>query len=96
MKKGVVAILLILLVLLQYRLWFGDGGLIRVWQLSQSLEQQKEQNAQLLERNRALEAEVIDLKEGLEAIEERARNDLGMIQEGETFIQIVPSKEASE
>ena len=90
MNRWLVVVLLILLTSLQYKLWFGDGGLIRVWQLNQSVEKQKQTNNQLKERNKTLEAEVIDLKEGVEAIEERARNDLGMIREGETFFQIVP------
>jgi cell division protein FtsB len=93
MKKGIVAILLVLLTLLQYKLWFGDGGLIRVWQLTQAVETQQKQNEELKERNDALEAEVIDLKKGVEAIEERARSDLGMIKEGETFFQIAPRAE---
>ncbi|MFO7592841.1 MAG: cell division protein FtsB [Pseudomonadota bacterium] len=87
--KWIVAILLALLLVLQYQLWFGNGGLLRVWQLEQRVAEQKEENAKLEERNKALEAEVRDLKQGLEAIEERARSDLGMIKEGETFFQVV-------
>lgn len=89
MKRLIVAILVILLLILQYRLWFSDGGLVKMWQLSESLEQQKQENARLLERNRALEAEVIDLKQGLQAIEERARTELGMVKKDETFFQII-------
>lgn len=87
--KGIVAILFVLLLILQYTLWFGNGGLLRVWQLNAKVEEQKVENEQLTERNRALEAEVIDLKQGLEAIEERARSDLGMIKKDETFFQVV-------
>ncbi|PKM45134.1 MAG: cell division protein FtsB [Gammaproteobacteria bacterium HGW-Gammaproteobacteria-1] len=89
MKRLVVAILVTLLLVLQYRLWFSDGGLVKMWQLSESLEAQKQENARLLERNRALEAEVIDLKQGLQAIEERARTELGMVKKDETFFQVI-------
>lgn len=89
MKRLIVAILVILLLILQYRLWFSDGGLVKMWQLSESLEQQKQENARLLERNRALEAEVIDLKQGLQAIEERARTELGMVKKDETYFQVI-------
>lgn len=84
-----------LLVLLQYKLWLGDGSLAEVWQLYQQVELQKEENHQLRERNQALEAEVQDLKQGLEAIEERAREELGMIREDETFYQIVEEPPAA-
>jgi cell division protein FtsB len=89
MKRLLVAILVILLLVLQYRLWFSDGGLVKMWQLSEALEAQKQENARLTERNRALEAEVIDLKQGLQAIEERARTELGMVKKDETFFQII-------
>jgi cell division protein FtsB len=81
--------LMALLIVLQIALWFGDGSLGEVWRLRQQVEAQKQENAQLLERNAALEAEVSDLKQGLEAIEERARNELGMVKEGERFYQLV-------
>lgn len=87
--KWLATILLVLLLGLQYQLWFGNGGLLRVWQLEQRVTQQQQENRKLDERNKALEAEVRDLKQGLEAIEERARSDLGMIKEGETFFQVV-------
>lgn len=83
------AILILLLVLLQYKLWFGDGGVLKVRQLDRAVESQSAENAALRERNRALEAEVRDLKKGRDAIEERARTELGMIREGETFYQVV-------
>jgi cell division protein FtsB len=82
-------VLLLLLVYLQARLWFGDGSLQDVWQLHQEVELLREENVQLRERNDALDAEVRDLQQGLDAIEERAREDLGMIKEGETFYQVV-------
>jgi cell division protein FtsB len=87
--KRIAAILLIFLLVLQYHLWFGNGGLLRVWQLEQRVAQQKEENRMLDERNKALEAEVRDLKQGLDAIEERARTDIGMIKKDETFYQVV-------
>jgi cell division protein FtsB len=87
--RKVVIVLLLLLAYLQYRLWFGDGSLQEVWQLHTEVEAQREENLRLRERNDALDAEVLDLQQGLDAIEERAREDLGMIKEGETFYQIV-------
>jgi len=87
--KSILTILIVLFVLLQYRLWLGTGGLVRLWQINQAVEEQLQENNRLEERNLALEAEVIDLKRGLEAVEERARSELGMIKKGETFVQIV-------
>ncbi len=87
--KILIAILILLLVALQYRLWFGDGSLSEVVQLSRELEIQKQRLAELEARNRMLEAQVLDLQNGLDAFEEKARNDLGMIKQGETFFQIV-------
>lgn len=87
--KSIVILLLLLLVYLQYRLWFGDGNLPDVIQLGNEVEQQREENIRLRERNDVLDAEVRDLQQGLDAIEERAREDLGMVKDGETFYQIV-------
>jgi len=87
--KKLLILLVLLLVYLQYSLWFGDGSLQEVWRLRQDVEQQRQENTQLRERNAALDAEVRDLKQGLETIEEHAREDLGMIKKGETFYQIV-------
>ncbi len=87
--KNLIIILLILLAYLQYRLWMGEGGLLDVWELHREVENQRQENARLRERNEALNAEVLDLKQGLEAIEERAREDLGMVKEGEIFYQVV-------
>ena len=89
MKGAIAVILLILLLVLQYTLWLGEGGLVRVWSLSEQVTAQEQENAKLRERNSALEAEVLDLKQGLEAVEERARADLGMIKKNETFHQVV-------
>ena len=87
--RGWQWVLLIVLVLLQYRLWVGDGSLAEVWQLHRQVENQKAENARLEERNQALDAEVQDLKQGQTAIEERAREELGMIRKNETFYQII-------
>jgi cell division protein FtsB len=81
--------LLLLLVILQITLWFGGGGLLELWQQHQEVEAQREENARLRERNEALNAEVLDLKQGLDAVEEHAREDLGMVREGEVFYQVV-------
>ena len=87
--KILASILALLVVALQYPLWAGKGGWMRVWELERNLAQQHEGNARLKARNDALEAEVRDLKEGNEAIEERARMELGMIKRDETFYQVV-------
>lgn len=87
--KHIVIVLVVLLLLLQYKLWLGDGSIPRVWELKQAMDMQRNENDHLRERNLALEADVKDLREGLEAIEERARMELGMVREGETFFQIV-------
>ncbi|WP_131111177.1 cell division protein FtsB [Sulfuricystis thermophila] len=85
-------VLAALLILLQYPLWFGKGGLLRVWDLERQLAAQREMNQGLEARNAALDAEVRDLKSGLEAIEERARYELGLVKEGEIFVQTPQKK----
>ncbi len=87
--KILAAVLAALVVALQYPLWLGKGSWRSVWELDQSLEQQRATNAGLKARNDALDAEVRDLKEGTEAIEERARMELGMIKRDEIFYQVV-------
>lgn len=87
--KYLAAGLFILLVLLQYRIWLGDGGMREVARLRSEIGAQQAENAKLRERNRTLAAEVQDLKKGTTAIEERARTDLGMVGQGETFFQVV-------
>ncbi len=91
--RVLIWLLVVLLVLLQYRLWVGDGSLAEVWGLYQQVETQKAENRELRERNQALEAEVKDLKQGLDAIEERAREELGMTRDDETFYQIIQEPE---
>jgi cell division protein FtsB len=92
--KFIAAGLLILLVLLQYRLWLGDGSVREVARLQTEIAAQEAQNARLRERNRTLAAEVQDLKKGTTAIEERARTDLGMVGKSETFYQVVAPSDA--
>ncbi len=74
---------------LQWPLWVGKGGWLRVWQLDQQVSEHMAHNGQLKERNTALEAEVSDLKTGSDAIEERARSELGMLKQDEVFFQIL-------
>jgi cell division protein FtsB len=92
--KILIGVLIVLLIGLQYKLWLGDGSLSEVVQLSRELETQKLKLLELEARNRILEAQVLDLQNGLDAFEEKARNDLGMIKQGETFIQLIPGKSA--
>jgi len=81
--------LLLLLALLQYQLWFGVGSVPSAMRLRSQAEAQTAENAGLIKRNAALQAEVADLKQGQAAIEERARTELGMVKKGESFYQIV-------
>lgn len=85
--RVLVVILVVVLGTLQYRLWVGDRSLVEYWRLEDAIAAQNEENEALENRNALLGAEVRDLKEGLEAIEERARRDLGMIRKDETFFQ---------
>jgi cell division protein FtsB len=78
-----------LLLVLQYPLWFGSGGILNAWQLRHEISGQQSENARLRERNQTLEAEVADLKSGHDALEERARRELGMVKKGESFYQVI-------
>ena len=89
--RWLAGILLLLLLGLQYRLWVGDGSLEQVNALRAEIAAQEEELVALRERNQALAAEVQDLREGLDALEERARSELGMIKQGEIFLQITLS-----
>ncbi len=82
--------------LLQYPLWLGKGGWLRVWSLDRQVQEQKEENSRLRQRNGALDAEVRDLKQGFDAIEERARYELGLIKQDEIFFQVVTPRPAPE
>ena len=98
--KFISFLLIVLLVLLQYRLWIGNGSITDVHHLEQARQEQIRENEQLRERNQALAAEVHDLKHGFEAIEERARSEMGMIKTDETFYHVihqqVPEQQATE
>lgn len=87
--KVLIGVLLITLLTLQYRLWFGDGSVQEVWRLKNEAQAKNAEVLRLRNRNQALEAEVVDLKKGLDAIEERARTELGMISSDETFYRFV-------
>lgn len=84
--------LAVLIAALQWPLWVGKGGWLRVWQLDQQVAERQAQNTRLQERNDALDAEVRDLKTGSDAIEERARNELGMVKQGEVFFQVLDKR----
>lgn len=90
--KWIVAVLVLIILGLQYRLWFGEGSVEQIVQLQREIEKQKIENAALQERNRALLAQIRELKEGTEGIEGKARADIGMIKEGETFYFITDEK----
>ena len=81
--------LLMAIALLQYPLWLGKGSWLRVWEVDQKLRAQHDTNQRLRSRNSVLDAEVRDLKQGFEAIEERARSELGMVRQDEIFFQIL-------
>ena len=98
MRRTVTLILLALLLLLQYPLWLGKGGWLKVWDLNRQVESQQQVNQQTGTRNAVLDAEVRDLKQGTAAIEERARSELGMIKRDEVFYQVLenPSTQTTE
>ncbi len=86
--------LLVLLGLLQYRFWLAEGGLRDLWRLREQVAQQQTEIERLRERNELLAAELADLKNGLHAVEEIARSEMGMIKEGETFYRLIERDEA--
>jgi cell division protein FtsB len=90
--KWLAGALVSVVLLLQYRLWLSGDGVQELARLSQAVESQTAENAELEERNQQLAAEVADLKAGMAAIEERARSELGMIGRNETFYQVVPAR----
>jgi cell division protein FtsB len=89
--RSLIVLLLAALAWLQCRLWLSDDGLREVWRLNAEVNRRSAENSRLAVRNAALEAEVQDLKQGMAAAEERARTELGMIRDGETFYQIAPA-----
>ena len=89
--RVLIVILFVVLALLQFKLWLGEGGFAEVGRLEDRVAAQAEENEQLLQRNNELQAEVEDLRERLDAVEERARNELGLIKQDEEFYQVVPA-----
>lgn len=87
--KILFSLLALVFIILQYQLWLGEDSVRALNFLDTELDEQRQLNGQLEERNRLLEVEVYDLKNGLEAVEERARSELGMIAEGETFFMLI-------
>lgn len=92
MKRYTFIAAMLVLIALQYPIWFGNGSMIAVWRLKNEISDQKKENAALQERNLASQAEVADLKSGLEAVEGRARAELGMTRRGETFVHVVEDR----
>jgi cell division protein FtsB len=90
--KGVTLLLLLLLGLLQYRLWYGKHNIPDYAALQEQIAELKEQNIRLRQRNNLLKADIEDLNVGMDAIEEKARNELGLIRPGETFYRILPAE----
>lgn len=85
----IILCLTALLVLIQYPLWLGKGGWLRVWDMDKQVQQAQKKNDELKARNAKLESEVADLKQGTGSVEERARYELGMIKQNEVFIQVL-------
>ena len=94
--RWLLVVLALLFVSLQYRLWFGEGSLAQKIELERAVVEQQRANAGAAARNAALAREVTALKQGLEAVEERARNDLGMIKDGETFYMVIEEEDETE
>jgi cell division protein FtsB len=87
--KVLMSALVLVLVVLQYKLWLGEGSVTQLRELETQVDVQKQENLVLAERNQVLEGEVLDLKTGLDAVEERARSEFGMVKEGETLFIVV-------
>lgn len=93
--RWVIVILILFLLALQYKLWFDDGGARQMAHLRQEVLEQKQQNQELAKQNGQLRAEVKDLKLGVDAAEERARSELGMVKQHEEYVQIVQESKAA-
>lgn len=92
----IILCLTVLVILIQYPLWLGKGGWLRVWDLDHQVQEAQKKNDELRARNAMLASEVQDLKEGTGAVEERARYELGMIKQNEVFVQIIdPNKRST-
>lgn len=94
--KIIASLLFILLLLLQLQLWFGAHGVFSLWALRDTINDYEKSNDELMQRNERLHAEVQELREGSEALEERARSQLGFIKEGETFYRVIPHRSESD
>ncbi len=90
--KIVASLLFALLLVLQLQLWFGAHGVFQLWSMQNTIEGNQQRNQELSERNEALHAQVQELKEGKEALEDRARSQLGFIKDGETFYRVIPEQ----
>jgi len=95
-EKLIRYVLIIFIILLQYPLLFGTSSILNIWRLNRQIDSQVTENRKLEKRNLALEAEVVDLQQGLDAVEERARSELGMIKNKETFFHIVEQNKKKE
>jgi len=91
----VIYSMLLLLIAIQYPLWLGKGGWLKVYEMEKQLELQQAKNSLLSLRNAKLTGDVKDLKDGTRAIEERARVEHGMLREGEFFVQILPAEKST-
>jgi cell division protein FtsB len=94
--KILIAVLIVIFIALQYRLWVGEGSFADISRLQQQVSVQETENAELEERNAILVNEVEELQSGMDAVEEHARNELGLIEEGETFFLILEQEESPE
>ena len=94
--RWLTLILVVLLLLLQYRLWVGEGSYAQKVALEKKVAEQQAENTRLAERNQVLAREVKDLKNGLEGVEERARKELGMVKKGETFFMVIEKEKTRE
>ena len=92
--KIIASFLFLLLIFLQMQLWFGGHGVFQLWSLNRDIKYQQDNNDSLMQRNERLHAEVKELKEGREALEERARSQLGFIREGEKFYRVITQKDS--
>lgn len=90
--KLLATMLFLLLIFMQISLWFGSHGIFQLWSLESNIATEQESNQKLMQRNEQLHAEVQELKDGREALEERARSQLGFIKEGEKFYRVIPEK----
>lgn len=90
--KIIASILFLLLIILQAQLWFGSHGVFQLWSLRSNINQEQAKNDALSQRNEQLHSEVEELKQAKEALEERARSQLGFIKDGETFYRVIPEK----